>query len=97
MNRYDFRETVSFSFCLPYKLGSSLKEKNFLPSEYFFSFKGRFLEFRSFSKKYRVKNIRLAFFARDSLTMLRTPVSAIFVFAPKIDNAAIVTLHCILG
>ena len=35
--------------------------------------------------------------ARDSLTLLRTPVSAIFVFAPKIDNIAIVMLQCILG
>ena len=29
--------------------------------------------------------------------MLRTPVSAIFTFAPKTDNAAIVMLHYILG
>ena len=31
-------------------------------------------------------------FARDSLTLLRTPVSAIFRFAPKIDSAAIAML-----
>ena len=36
-------------------------------------------------------------YARDSLPLLRTPVSAIFVLAPRIDNAAIVLLHCILG
>ena len=36
-------------------------------------------------------------FARDSLTLLRTPVSAIFIFAPKTDNAVIAMLHCILG
>ena len=33
----------------------------------------------------------------DSPTLLCTPVSAIFVYAPKINNAAIVMLHCILG
>ena len=48
-------------------------------------------------EKYRFKNIKLAFFARDSLTLLRTPVSAIFVYALKADNVAIVILHCILG
>ena len=35
-------------------------------------------------------------FARDSLTLLRTPASAIFVFAPITDNAAIVMLRYIL-
>ena len=34
---------------------------------------------------------------RDSLTLLRTPVSAIFSFAPKIDNTAIAMLQCIFG
>ena len=29
--------------------------------------------------------------------MLRTPVSAIFIFAPKTDNAAIFMLHYIVG
>ena len=50
----------------------------------------------SFSKIYRVKStcIRLAV-----LRGLRTPgpVSANFIFAPKIDNAAITMLHCLLG
>ena len=50
-----------------------------------------------FSKTYRVKSIRFCCFARNSLTLLRTPVRAIFVFAPKIDCAAVVILHCILG
>ena len=44
------------------------------------------------SKKYYISR-----FTRDSLTLLRTPVSAIFVFAPTIDNAAIEIRHCILG
>ena len=35
--------------------------------------------------------------ARESLTLLRTLVSATFIFAPKIDNVTIVMLHCILG
>ena len=34
---------------------------------------------------------------RDSLTLLRTPVSAIYEYALKVDNAAIVMLHCISG
>ena len=33
----------------------------------------------------------------NSLTLLCIPVSPIFVFVPKIGNAAIVMLHCILG
>ena len=37
------------------------------------------------------------YFARDSLIVPCTPVSAIFVFASKIDNATIVMLHCIFG
>ena len=35
--------------------------------------------------------------ARDFLTLLHTPVSAIFIYASKLDNAAIAMLHCILG
>ena len=31
------------------------------------------------------------------LTLLRTPVSAIFVFAPKLTTQLHVSLHCILG
>ena len=34
-------------------------------------------------------------FERDSLCLVRTPVSAIFSFAPKIDNRAIAMLHCL--
>ena len=44
------------------------------------------------SKKYYISS-----FARDSLTMLRTSVSAIFVFAPTIDHAAIVIRYRTLG
>ena len=40
----------------------------------------------SFSKKLKYKISR---FARDSLILLRTPVSAIFVFAPKILSCCI--------
>ena len=36
-------------------------------------------------------------FAQDSLTLLCTPVTAILVFTPKIENKADVMLHCILG
>ena len=43
-------------------------------------------------KKYRVKSIRLVV-----MPLLRTTVSAIFVFATNIENEAIVMLHCILG
>ena len=35
--------------------------------------------------------------ARDSLAVLHAPVSAISVFAPEVDNAADIMLHCILG
>ena len=40
----------------------------------------------SFSKKYSVKNIRLAVFARDSPSLLRAPVRANFSFAPKLTT-----------
>ena len=40
---------------------------------------------------------KISRFVRDFPTLLRTPVRAIYVFAPKIENAAIVKLHCILG
>ena len=45
-------------------------------------------------QSYKYYTIR---FTRDSLTLLCTPVSAVFVFAPKIENAVIVVQPCILG
>ena len=48
-----------------------------------------------FTKMRTEKNISR--FARDSLTMLHTPVSAVFSTAPKIGNATDVMLCCILG
>ena len=53
-------------------------------------------EISKFSKKYRVVSIRY-YYARDSLTRLRTPDSTIFGFMPKIDNASVLMLKCILG
>ena len=32
-----------------------------------------------------------------SITLLRTPVSPIFVFVPKVENTVDIMLHCILG
>ena len=43
-----------------------------------------YTEIRKFQKKYRAKSIRLAVFTRDSLTMLPTPVRAVFSFVPKL-------------
>ena len=54
-------------------------------------------EISKLKEKLQIKKYWISRFARDSLTLLRTPVSAIFVFAPKINNAAIIMLHCIFG
>ena len=50
----------------------------------------------SYSKKERFK-YWVSLFGKDSLTLQRTPVSAILGFAPKIDTASVVMLQCILG
>ena len=53
-------------------------------------------EISKFQQKGQELNELDSYFARDSLTLLRTSVSAIFSFAPKIDNAAIAMLQCLL-
>ena len=47
--------------------------------------------------KVQTQKNKISRFARDSLTLLRTSVSAIFSFAPKVDNAATAMMQFIVG
>ena len=56
-----------------------------------------YLHIYKFHIKYKGENSILNCFVRDSLTLLCTPVSAIFDLAPKLENMADIMLHCIFG
>ena len=56
-----------------------------------------YMEISQFQLKVQSYKYQMSHFARDSPTLLRTPVSAIFGFAPKIDNASVVMLNAFWG
>ena len=66
--------TLSFSFCLPFHEGSTLKANNLLPSEHFFPFKSRtYFERAALSKKADRKSQKLSPFVKMMENMERYP------------------------